>query len=185
MSVKINDMSGTVFSSTPSGVTRTAGDISSFASTTAFVKSVIATTFIGLGATITLIGNYIFGTIYANRIQGTSNLTLRGDLSIGGATTTLKILNNTVGLDASYPYVLTSANENSQRIQAGYIAVTSGNNQVNTPVLPTGVSNAYSTSSATGTATGVQITQPTYGFNVRQTPGSSINIINWICFQET
>ena len=100
MSVKINNMSGTIFASTPSGVTKPVGDNTTYAATTAFVKSLIGIC-INLTATITLFGSYTFGTVYTNILRGISNLVLAGNVSIGGTTTTLKILNNTIELYTS------------------------------------------------------------------------------------
>jgi hypothetical protein len=95
MSVKINNMLQTTFVATPDGITKSISDNSTAAATTSFVKSFISTYLIPLANTITLASTIAFSTIYVNTLRGVSSLTLRGNLSIGGSSTTVRMLGNT------------------------------------------------------------------------------------------
>jgi len=179
MSVKIN-MLETTFVTTPNGITKSISDNSTAAATTAFVKSFISTYLIPLANTISLASTIAFSTIYVNTLRGVSSLTLRGNLSIGGSSTTVRMLGNIVNIDANYPYILSSPNQYGQKVQAGYRSFPNqGTHPIVTPIAPTGTSSAFA-SATIDASIGVTPTNTT-GFNIRA--GSTPNEVHWIIFQ--
>jgi hypothetical protein len=181
MSVIINNMSGTIFTETPNGITTATSDNSTFAATTAFVKNFISSYLVRLTTpqfltlpTITL------SSIYTTFVSFATSPILRGAISIGKAATVIKILNNTIITDTNYPYILSSENTNSQRIQAGYYTSGVIPAPIVTPKVPAGPANAYATPSAS-LVCGVHTPTGT-GFNVYLGTTTS-NEIHWILFQ--
>jgi len=181
MSVKIDNMSGSIFTATPSGITRGTTDNSTYAATTNFVKNFASLYLFILATPQTMsLPTLTFSSIYTTLVGFISPQILRGAISIGKATTIIKFFNNTIPVDINYPYVLSSDNTNSQRIQAGYITASSTITAVSTPYVPAGTSNAFATPSIQ-ILCGVQTTNAT-GFNVRLNAAVS-NEVHWILFQ--
>jgi hypothetical protein len=178
MSVKINNMSGTAFTATPSGVTKTVTDNSTLASTTAFVKTYISF-LIPLADTLTVASTITFSTIYATLVKGVSSLTLRGNLSVGQASTTVNLLGNPINVSASYPGILTSPTLIGAKIQVGTRFAGGGSSPIGPPISPVAGSIAFSSGSINAN-NGTMVPSGT-GFNLRSN-ASTFQTSYWIMF---
>ncbi len=175
MSVKINSMSETTFTATPDGVTKASLNDSVSASTTAFVKTFISTYLIPLASTVTVASTITFSTIYVTLLKGVSSLTLRGNLSIGGTSTTVNLLGNPINVNTSYPGVLSSLTSGNTKIQAGYSTGGPTGQQVNTPIAPVATSVAYVCQYNNNQSTGIDNFNTNGFFN-------RTNTVMWIMF---
>jgi hypothetical protein len=119
MSVKINSMSGATFTTNIDGITEATTDLSTSASTTAFVKTFLSNCFILLNAVVTIATTLTFSTIYLSILKGVSSLTLRGNLSIGKSSIPVSLLGNNINLTNDYPALLTSTSLVGSKIQVG------------------------------------------------------------------
>jgi len=178
----MNDMGGTIFTDTPSGITRAVSDNTTFAASTAFVKSFISTYLVPLSSsvynlTLPTVG---FTSVYTRLLSFSTAPTMRGTVSIGGSSTIIKILNNTIPIDANYPYILSSDATNSQRIQAGYYTTTGPVISITTPKSPAGTVNAYATSSINTPCAATTTTAVGFGI---YTSSTAINEFYWLMFQ--
>lgn len=175
--------------SVSSGTAPLVSDNSIVGATTAFVKSFITTYLIPLADTISITaGIFTFNDVRLNVLKGNvATLNIQGGTNLGQSTTTITAFDSGSGgitfpMDTDYPYILSSLNTNSQRIQAGYITISGVTfSPVNTPILPAGTSNALATPNINMTA-GTQAINPAFGFNIR--PGTTTSAeFNWIMFQ--
>jgi hypothetical protein len=179
MSVKIDNMGATTFTGPVSGVLRSNPDTSSFAVSCSQVVSI--STFL-----IPLIFNGLisFTGIWSNvltnlvKTQNPSSTNIRGSvINIGGASTTVSVLGNTLNTSATYPTIL-SGISNMGRFQAGYVTLPIGTTLITPPNLITGGSTSVHT---TGTINGVcgYGGVNASGFNLITTVAQPVN---WIYF---
>lgn len=190
MSVKINNMANTDFLPfVGSGTAPLVSDNSTLGATTAFIKLFITTYLIPLANTLTItaINLLTFNDARLTVLKGdATTFNIRGNVTLGQSTTTIKAFDTGSGgitfpMNTDYPYILSSSNTNSQRIQAGYITGASTSFSVNTPKLPSGTANAFATPSVSLTS-GTANPNGGFGFNIRSSATTS-NVYYWILFQ--
>ncbi len=173
-------MSNATFTVTPIGITKTVSDNSTYASTTAFVKTFISTYLIRLVDTVTIASTVTFNTIYISVLRGVTSLTLRGNLSIGKASGTVSLLGNTINIDANYPALLSCPNSVGSKIQAGSRFIGGGTQAIVTPIVPN-LSTSFAFASAGMDASIGSTPVNSTGFNIRN--GNSITgNAYWIMF---
>lgn len=175
MSVKIDSMGATTLSRI-TGVSISVPNTTQLAITTQRVKTI-------LGQLFTLAFNgivptgYSWSTILTNSVttSNPSNITIRGsEIRLGGASTTVKMLGNTINVDATFPTFLAGI-QNTGKIQAGYVTVPAGTTLLVPPTIVGGVQSIFLTGTVNGTV------------GVNGNTGSGFNIvssvpqeINWV-----
>jgi len=179
MSVKINKIFGN-FTTTPNGMTIDVNDNSMYAATTSFVKSFISTFLILINTGVNIIAPTTIKSIFVNGIRGNgTTLTLRGNVSLGTATTPVRFLGTQTQVNSDYPYILSCNNTFGQKVQGGYISISSpAPRSIVTPVAPTGTSTAFCTTSVNSVV--AVSTTNTYGFDIYPTGNGETY---WLLFQ--
>jgi hypothetical protein len=179
MSVTIDNVGGATTFATITGTARTPPDNTSFAISTNFVQSVISALFtVGFNTGSLVIGTWTSILTNSIRTANTSSTNIRGsEINIGGASTTVKILGNTLNLDSDFTTILTGVN-NMARFQAGYVTLAIGSTNYPPPNFVTGGSTSVHT---TATASGITgyggVTSP--NLILRTTVAQEVN---WLYF---
>jgi hypothetical protein len=174
MSVQIDAMGPTTFSRIL-GVNESFPNTTSLAITTQLVKSSLAQLFT-LASNNTLSTIYTWSNILTNLIKTSnpSNTNIRGsEIRLGGASTTVNMLGNTINVNDTFPTILTGFVDTG-RIQAGYVTVPAGTSLITPPT-----SSAGGTLQLTGTLNG------TVGINGSSASGFNIvssveQEVNWV-----
>ena len=176
MSVKIDSMGATTLSRI-TGVSVSVPNTTTLAITTQRVKS-----FLGQLFTLAFNGvvptGYSWSTILTNSMTtiNPSNVNIRGsEIRLGGASTTVKMLGNTINVDATFPTILAGASNTTGKIQAGYVTVPAGTTLLLPPTMVGGVQSVFLTGTQNGTV-GVNGNNET-GFNI---VSSVPQEINWV-----
>lgn len=147
MSVKIDNIGATSFTTATTGLLRSNPDPSSFATTCSQVKSYISSFIVvplTTTSTLTIIGTWTKVLTNALFTQNTSSIQLRGSIiNLGKDTTTVKVLGNTLNITSDYPTILSGV-VNMARIQAGYVTTTvAGNTLIAPPIIPSGSTSVF------------------------------------------
>jgi hypothetical protein len=180
MSVKIDNMGGTTFNTDVLGVARPTPDNTTFAVTCGNVKTFITGFLFPLNFNT---GSLIVGTwsnVLANLIKttNTSATNIRGTvLNIGGASTTVSVLGNTLNINNDFTTILSGVS-NMGRFQAGYVTLAVGTTAYIPPNIVSGGSTSVHT---TGTSNGIT----GYGGVTATTISLITNVaqeVNWIYF---
>jgi hypothetical protein len=174
MSVKIDAMGATTFSRIL-GVSITPPNTTSLAITTQRVKTILTQLFtLAFNSVITTTNTW--SNILTNLIktQNVANTLIRGsEIRLGDALTTVKILGNTLNVNANFPTILTGITDTG-RIQAGYVSVPAGTTLITPPTT-----SSSGTLQLTGTQNGTVGVNGTSvsGFNI---VSSVAQEVNWV-----
>jgi len=179
MSVVINNLGATTFTSATTGITRTNPDVTTFGSTTAQIKTAIAQLIL-----LTYSGNAsirgVWSSVLTNLIKTTnsSSTNIRGSvINIGGSGTTVKMLGNTLNIDSTFTTILSGQN-NMSRVQAGYVTLpVDASNYAPPNFISGGSTSVHMTSTADGVAVYNGVVSPNI---IMRT--SIAQEVNWLYF---
>ena len=151
MSVKIDNMGATSFTSSIIGLSRSLPDYTTFAMTCSTVKAFITTILILLTSNANIPVNITWSNVLTNSIKSSSTMAIRGSvIRLGNNSTTVKILGNTLNINSNFSTIVTGA-QNMSRIQAGYVTLPIGSTLLTPPNVITGSPSVF----VTGTASGI------------------------------
>jgi hypothetical protein len=180
MSIKIDSMGATTFTSNLVGVLRTNPDPTNFAVSCSQVQNFINNFlfYLHLNRATSIIGTW--SNVLTNQIRSpvASSTNIRGSvINLGSATTTVKVLSNTLNIDSNYTTIL-SGISNMSRFQAGYVTLPTGTTLFTPPNFIGGGATSFHMGGTTSGITG-------YGgisssrFNLGTTNEQEVN---WIYF---